>query len=168
MPDKSTTLGSSEAVKLLQRIVRLRSHFRVGLPKDVVAFKKQVNASNQSGKAADDNDAGLFFNVGNVLSRYDGPISMGELSHSLEVPLSTATRTMDWLVDNGYARRLPDSNDRRIVRVEMTKTGKETYQAISMFMLERVEQALSRLTPAERDQFMVLLNKVLNAFVEAA
>jgi len=37
-----------------------------------------------------------------------------------------------------------------------------------MFMLERVEQALSRLTPAERDQFMVLLNKVLNAFVEAA
>jgi DNA-binding MarR family transcriptional regulator len=160
--------GSSESVKLLQRIVRLRSHFKVGLPKDLAAFKKLIHASNLSGKAGGDNDAGQFFNVGNVISRYDSPISMGELSHSMEVPLSTATRTMDWLVENGYARRLPDPKDRRIVRVELTRTGRDTYQAISMFMLERVEQALSRLTSAEKQQFMLLLNKVLNAFEEAA
>jgi DNA-binding MarR family transcriptional regulator len=80
------------------------------------------------------------------------------------VPLSNATRTMDWLVNNGYAQRLPDPKDRRVVRVELTETGKATYQAISTFMLARVEQALSPLTLSEREIFIELLNKVLTAF----
>ncbi|MGA2490859.1 MAG: MarR family transcriptional regulator [Anaerolineales bacterium] len=168
MPNFSHPPSSPETVKLLQRIVRLRSRFKVVLPENMATLKKQIHDSNQSGKAAGINDAGLFYNIGNVFSRYDGPISMGELSHNLEVPLSTATRTMDWLVNNGYAQRLADPNDRRIVRVELTKTGKETYQAISIFMLEKVEQAMSHLTHAERDNFIVLLNKVLSAFEEAA
>jgi DNA-binding MarR family transcriptional regulator len=92
---------------------------------------------------------------------------MGELSRDLEMPLSTATRTMDWLVNNGYAQRLPDPKDRRIVRVELTEKGKETFQAISTFMLGKVEQAMSPLNPAERKTFLTLLNKVLDAF-EAA
>ena len=92
---------------------------------------------------------------------------MGELSRDLEVPLSTATRTMDWLVNNGYAQRLPDPKDRRIVRVELTGKGKETFQAISTFMLGKVEQAMSPLNTAERKTFLTLLNKVLDAF-EAA
>jgi len=160
--------SSPEVVKLLQRIVRLRSHFKVVTPENLTALKKQIHESHRSGKGAGIEDAGLFFNAGSVFSRYEGPITMGELSRDLEVPLSTATRTMDWLVDNGYAQRLPDPKDRRIVRVKLTKTGKETYRAISTFMLERVEQALSQLTTAEQDVFITLLKKVLNAFEEAA
>jgi DNA-binding MarR family transcriptional regulator len=164
----SHTHSTPEAVKLLQRIIHLRSHFKVVVPENISTIKRQIHESNLTGKGAGFNDASLFYIVSNVFSRYTGPISMGELSRDLEVPLSTATRTMDWLVTNGYAQRLPDSNDRRIVRVELTETGKETYQAISTFMLERVEQALSMLTQAEQDIFLALLNKVLNAFEEAA
>jgi DNA-binding MarR family transcriptional regulator len=159
--------SSPDAVKLMQRIVRLRSRFKVIMPENISLLRKQIREFALSGKGAGINDAGLFYNVANVLSRYEGPITMGELSHDLEVPLSTATRTMDWLVKNGYAQRLPDPNDRRVVRVELTETGNKTYQAISTFMLEKVEQALSQLTPAERDQFLSLLDKVLNAFEDA-
>jgi DNA-binding MarR family transcriptional regulator len=168
MPDRSLSPNPANAIKLLQRIIHLRSHFKVVVPENISALKKQIHESNVSGKGPEINDASLFFNIGNTFSQYAGPISMGELSRDLEVPLSTATRTIDWLVNNGYAQRLPDPNDRRIVRVELTKTGKETYQVISTFMLERVEQALSQLTPTERDTFIKLLNKVLNAFEEAA
>jgi DNA-binding MarR family transcriptional regulator len=168
MPTHSHNPNSPETVKLLQRIIRLRSRFKVVLPENMAMLKKQIHDSNQSGKAAGINDAGLFYNVGNVFSRYPGPISMGELSHDLEVPLSTATRTMDWMVNNGYAQRLPDPNDRRIVRVDLTDKGKETFQAISTFMLERVGQALSQLNPTERAAFMTLLNKVLDGFEAAA
>lgn len=167
MPTPSSSPSSSEVVKLLQRIVRLRSRFKVVAPENIAALKKQIHESNMSGKGAGIEDAGLFYNAGSVFSRYAGPISMGELSRDLEVPLSTATRTMDWLVNNGYARRLDDPKDRRIVRVELTELGKETYQTISTFMLERVEQAMSQLASAERDILISLLNKVLNALEEA-
>ncbi len=80
---------------------------------------------------------------------------MGELSRDLEVPLSTATRTMDWLVNNGYAQRLPDPKDRRVVRVELTGKGKETFQAISTFMLARVEQAMSLLNDGRAEDFHI-------------
>jgi DNA-binding MarR family transcriptional regulator len=159
--------SSPDAVKLLQRIVRLRSRFKVIMPENISLLRKQIREFALSSKGAGINDAGLFYNVGNVFSSYNGPITMGELSRDLEVPLSTATRTMDWLVKNGYAQRLPDPNDRRVVRVEMTETGNKTYQAISAFMLEKVEQALSQFTPAERYQFLSLLDKVLNAFEDA-
>jgi DNA-binding MarR family transcriptional regulator len=168
MPTNSHPQLAPEAIELMQRIIRLRSRFKVVVPDGIAALKKQIRESDQSGKAAGINDAGLYYNVANVLSRSEEPISMGELSRELDVPLSTATRTMDWLVNNGYVQRLPDPKDRRIVRVELTGTGKETYRAISEFMLEKVELAMSQLTTAERETFLSLLNKVLNAFEEAA
>jgi DNA-binding MarR family transcriptional regulator len=167
MPTTTQTTTSPEII-LLQRIVRLRSNFKVVMPENMSALRKQIHESALSGKGAGINDAGLFYNVGNVFSRYAGPITMGELSRDLEVPLSTATRTMDWLVNNGYARRLDDPSDRRVVRVELTEAGNKTYQAISTFMLEKVDQAMSQFSPTERELFMALLNKVLNAFEEAA
>jgi DNA-binding MarR family transcriptional regulator len=160
--------SSPEVFKLLQRIIRLRSRFKVVTPENLAALKKQIHESHLSAKDAGIEDAGLFYNAGTVFSRYEGPITMGELSRDLEVPLSTATRTMDWLVDNGYAQRLPDQKDRRIVRVELTGQGKEAYRTISTFMLGRVEQALSPLNTIERKTFMSLMNKVLDAFEKAA
>ena len=167
MPTISHSPSSPDVVKLLQRIVRLRSHFNVGAPENIAALKKQIRESNLSDKGVGFAGVGLFYNAGFVFARYEGPISMGELSRDLEVPLSTATRTMDWLVNNGYAQRLPDPKDRRIVRVELTGKGKDTFQAISTFMLGKVEQAMSPLNTDERKTFLSLLNKVLDAF-EAA
>jgi DNA-binding MarR family transcriptional regulator len=167
MPTPSTPSSSPEAIKLLQRIVRLRSRFKVVTPENFAALKKQIHESKPSGKEAGIEDAGLFFTAASVFFSYEGPITMGELSRDLEVPLSTATRTMDWLVNNGYAQRLPDPKDRRIVRVELTAQGLETFQTIRAFMLGRVEQAMSPLSKAERITFMTLVNKVLDAFEEA-
>jgi DNA-binding MarR family transcriptional regulator len=167
MSTHSQPPASPDVLLLLQRIVRMRSRFKVVAPENMAALKKQIHESKPSGREAGIEDAGLFYNTGSIFFRYDGPITMGELSRDLEVPLSTATRTMDWLVNNGYARRLPDPKDRRIVRVELTGKGRETFQAISTFMLGKVEQAMSPLDTAERETFMCLLNKVLDAFEQA-
>ena len=168
MPTLSQPPASPEVAKLLQRVVRMRSRFKVVAPENLAALKKQIHESKPSGREAGIEDASLFYNAGSVFFRYDGPITMGELSRDLEVPLSTATRTMDWLVNNGYAQRLADPKDRRIVRVEPTGKGKETFQAISTFMLGRVEQILSPLNQAERKTFLSLMNKVLDSFEQSA
>ena len=70
---------------------------------------------------------------------------------------------MDWLVDNGYAQRLPDPQDRRIVRVGLTDAGQEIYTTINQFFMERIEQLLGQLVPEERETFLSLLCKVLDA-----
>ncbi len=164
MSNQTKSSSTPEVVRLLQRIVRMRSQFKVVAPENMAALRKQIHESKPSGKEAGIEDAGLFYTAGSVFLHYDGPISMGELSRDLEVPLSTATRTMDWLVNNGYAQRLPDPKDRRVVRVELTTKGKETFQAISTYMLGRVEQAMTPLDASERETFICLLNKVLDAF----
>jgi len=168
MPVRALSPTSPEAAKLLHRVLEMRGHFQAVLPESMAVLKKQIHDPNQPGRGAGINDAGLFYNVANVFSHHAGPITMGELSRELGVPLSTATRTMDWLVHNGYAERLPDLNDRRLVLVGLTKSGKDTYQAIASFMISRIEQAMSQLTLKERETFVCLLDKVLSGFEEAA
>jgi len=93
---------------------------------------------------------------------------MGELSNALSVPLSTATRIVDWLVDNGYAQRLPDQEDRRIVRVALTDVGQEMHTIIDSYIRQRVQQILSCLTFEERAMLLTLVGKVVATLKEIA
>ena len=93
---------------------------------------------------------------------------MGEFSNALSVPLSTATRIADWLVDNGYIQRLPDSDDRRVVRVALTDTGKGLFRAIDRYIRERMQQILSSLTVEERSILLTLVSKVVSGLKEAS
>jgi DNA-binding MarR family transcriptional regulator len=152
-----------EIAEIMQRVFRLKNHFKVGVPENIVILRQRIRESNLGGKTGHFNDFDLFHNVGLVFSQHEGPITMGELSRDLNVPLSTATRTMDWLVDNGYAQRLPDPQDRRIVRVGLTKDGQEIYGTINQFFMERIGKIMGQLTPEERSTFIALFRKVLDA-----
>jgi DNA-binding MarR family transcriptional regulator len=152
-----------EIVEIMQRIFRLKDRFRAGVPENIAILRTRILESNFGGKGGHVNNFDLFHNIGLVFSRHDGPITMGELSRDLNIPLSTATRTMDWFVENGYAQRLPDPQDRRIVRVDLTDAGKEIYATINQFFMERIEQLMGQLTHQERETFTTLLLKVLDA-----
>ena len=164
MPDPTQPSLSPDASELMQRFLKMRIHFKMMVPENVAAFRNKVRESNLSGKGAGVIDADLFNNAGIVFARSDGPVSMGELSRGLNVPLSTATRIVDWLVKNRYAERSDDPDDRRVVRVELTRSGKETYHSIHAFIREKIERALGQFTADERATFLSLLNKVLTEF----
>jgi DNA-binding MarR family transcriptional regulator len=87
---------------------------------------------------------------------------MGDLSRILGVPFSTATRTVDWLVNNNYIQRLADPDDRRVVCVELTGAGKELYEVINNLLLEMTEQFLSNFSPDERKDLSRLLGKLVD------
>lgn len=97
-----------------------------------------------------------------------GSITMGEFSNALSVPLSTATRIADWLVDHGYIERMPDAEDRRVVRITLTDMGKELYKAIDRYIRQRVQQIMSGLTVEERSILLTLMSKVVSGLKEAA
>ena len=107
----------------------------------------------------------MLFRVGTSLASNDS-MTMGELSATLSVPLSTATRIVDLLVKAGYVQRLQDPDDRRIVRVAFTDQGKESYEVMDGYINERIRQIAAYLKEEELDTLLALLNKVAVAVKE--
>ena len=97
-----------------------------------------------------------------------GSMTMGEFSTALSVPLSTATRIADWLVDNGYFQRLNDSEDRRVVRIALTDNGRGLYKAIDKYIKQRLQNILSCLNDEEMKAFLVLVRKIVDRLKETA
>jgi DNA-binding MarR family transcriptional regulator len=164
--DENTTSVSVESRKdiidILLRLFYLRRRFRGKLPEQILNIKTGIQEHNLREKIEQINDQDVFFTFGFVFSRQSEPITMGDLSRILGVPFSTATRTVDWLVDNGYVQRLADPEDRRVVRVELTGAGKELYRAMNDLFLESAEQFLFNLSHEERKELGRLLGKLVD------
>jgi DNA-binding MarR family transcriptional regulator len=151
-----------DIVDILLRLSYLRRRFRGKLPEQIVNLKTSIKEHNLREKIAQINDRDVFFTIGFVFSRQSRPLTMGDLSRILGVPFSTATRTVDWLVNNSYVQRLPDPEDRRVVRVELTAAGKELYGAMNDLLLQSAEQLLHDFSLEERKEFGRLLGKLVD------
>lgn len=132
------------------------------VPEEIIRLREYLNTSDadvEALHAVPNRD--LFFRIGLVaLARHKEPIPMGLLSKELDVPLSTATRIINGLVDNGLAERTTDPEDRRVVQVILTETGWNLHQIMNEFMHEHFDQILSQLTAEEREQLVTLLLKI--------
>jgi DNA-binding MarR family transcriptional regulator len=153
---------------IIHRLFRMRHRFHVGLPENIEMLKKRLFHKKSSNPVENVTDFDLFFNVGGIFAQQPEPLTMGELGRELNVPLSTATRIVDWLVTNGYAQRLPDSADRRVVRVALTDTGNAIYREIDNFFMERIERLMRVFTPEERTTFIGLLRKIISSMEQEA
>ncbi|HTP02767.1 MAG TPA: MarR family transcriptional regulator [Anaerolineales bacterium] len=152
----------TEIAEILLRLFYLRRRLRGKLPEQIMNLKLSIREHNLREKIEQINDRDVFFTIGFVLSRQAEPITMGDLSRILGVPFSTATRTVDWLVNNGYVQRLADPGDRRVVRVVLTDAGKELSGAMNDVFLEGAEQLLHNFPPEERKELGRLLSKLVD------
>jgi DNA-binding MarR family transcriptional regulator len=155
MTDPSLAAHIDQAAAIVRDLVRLRPRLKLALPPALARAKAQVNTLDSAG------DHHALFQVGVVLSSQQESLSMGELSKALDVPLSTATRIADWWVKNGYAERLPDAQDRRVVRVALTRSGRNLLKAGNKLICQRVEQVLRHFTPEERETLVMLMRKLV-------
>ena len=150
-----------DIIDIIMRLFYLRRRFRGKLPEQMLNVKTSIHEHNLREKIEQISDHDVFFTIGFVLSRQSEPITMGDLSRTLGVPFSTATRTVDWLVNNGYVQRLADPEDRRVVRVESTEAGKELYLAMNGLLLDGAEQFLGNFSLEERKELGRLLGKLV-------
>jgi DNA-binding MarR family transcriptional regulator len=158
--------GSGETQKdivdILLRLFYLRRRFRGKLPEQMLNLKASIREHNLREKIEQINDQDVFFTIGFVFLRQSEPITMGDLSRVLGVPFSTTTRTVDWLVNNGYVQRLADPEDRRVVRVELNEAGRELYHAMNKLFLDSAEQFLQNFSLEERKELGRLLGKLVD------
>ena len=64
-----------------------------------------------------------------VLVTHDQPISLSELAEKLTCVRSNITQLVDRLEADGLVKRIDDPADRRAVRAEVTRLGRERYSA---------------------------------------
>jgi DNA-binding MarR family transcriptional regulator len=142
-------------------LLSFKGRLKLSAPEEAAGPRPAPGASCHPGGGALPADCGLFLRVASLLSGHPRAITMGELSRALEVPLSTATRVVDWQVEHGYMERLPDPNDRRLVRVALSDDGRELFVQVSALLRERIRRVAVAFAPAERELLITLLRKLV-------
>ena len=87
----------------------------------------------------------------------DYPI--GELGKNARVKSSTMTDMVDRMEDEGLAERVRDKNDRRLVKVRLTKKGKKTRQEFYRKRRSEFESIFNQLAPEEVHKFIKNLSE---------
>jgi len=156
---------ADQLFELVQRFIHLRP--KLAVPEHIALIKQQMQNLRLSG-TTNQEDRAFVFRIFIILERSGTCPTMGELSTELGIPLSSATRIVDELVGANFIERIPDENDRRVVRVQMTATGREIYQTAMEFNKQRVVHMLSKFTDEEQNQLLHLMTKLFDSLIEEA
>ena len=89
------------------------------------------------------NLSGPKFAALSVLVAADQPISLGELAEKLTCVRSNVTQLVDRLEADGLVKRTDDPDDRRGVRAEVTRLGRERHAAGAKVM-DKIHEELAK------------------------
>jgi DNA-binding MarR family transcriptional regulator len=146
-------------LELFQRAISMRHNLNP--PEHLVSFKQHLERFNPGG-ADLQMDFMLLFRVFTILEQRQSPPTMGEMSAELNIPLSSATRTVDWLVGTNIVERVNDPDDRRVVRVQLTETGHQLYRTEMEYRKTQLKRLLAHFSSEEQEQLLHLLKKALD------
>ncbi|CAM5380549.1 MarR family winged helix-turn-helix transcriptional regulator [Streptomyces avidinii] len=105
-----------------------------------------------------------------LVSHYEGEQAprMADLATRLEVVPRAVTTLVDGLEAAGCVRRAPDPANRRVIRIELTDTGRATLRRLRNARTDAAEEILAPLTPDQREVLGGLLNALSDAPAEHA
>ena len=95
-----------------------------------------------------------------VMIRRFGRQTGRELAGRLHVTPGTLVPLIDRLEEQGYVRRVPDLEDRRLTWIEMTPKADRLFQRLWGMGAVRLAGAVARLLPAERADLRRLLDRM--------
>lgn len=101
-----------------------------------------------------------------IVDHYPGdtPPRMADLAARLEVVPRAVTTLVDALEAKDAVRRVPDPANRRVIRIELTGTGRSTLRALRGARRAAAQDILAPLTAEQRD----VLGGLLSTLVDGA
>lgn len=90
----------------------------------------------------------------------DNALTLSELSQRMLRVNSNTTAMIDRLEAKGLARREPDPDDRRVIRVRLTEAGRELRDEVVPKQNRFLQELLAALTDFETSALIALLEKV--------
>ncbi|WP_031071226.1 MarR family winged helix-turn-helix transcriptional regulator [Streptomyces sp. NRRL S-118] len=103
-----------------------------------------------------------------ILAHYDRPPRMADLAARLEVVPRAVTSLVDGLEASGRVRRAPDPDNRRVIRIELTDTGRDTLRRLRSARRAAAEDILAPLTAEQREELGGLLSALVDGDQAAA
>jgi DNA-binding MarR family transcriptional regulator len=95
-----------------------------------------------------------------------GPLSMSEIGKHLHIPKPNVTLLVDQLIDKKLAERLPDKNDRRIIKIKLTPKGLQFIEKNKKIFRDQIKMKLTTLTDKELNVFSESLQNVRDTLVK--
>lgn len=100
-----------------------------------------------------------------TLAHYGSPPRMADLAERLEVVPRAVTTLVDGLEANGKVRRVPDPDNRRVIRIELTDDGRAALRELRAARRTAAEEILAPLGDAQREALGELLDALVDGTV---
>lgn len=90
--------------------------------------------------------------------------NMSEVASDLGITVGTLTTAINHLVKKGYVERKRAEEDRRVVKIKLTKRGKLAYRIHEKFHSDMIKETISGLTEEEEKVLVNSLEKLNDFF----
>jgi len=87
-------------------------------------------------------------------------INQDRLTNELKFDKATTARSVKQLEQSGYIKRVPDPDDRRVLRLYPTPKAEELAPVLASVLQDINERLAANLNPEEEEQLLKLLNKI--------
>lgn len=93
-----------------------------------------------------------------------GSLRPSELANLLSVEASHVTRQVQQLEKTGYLTRVPDPNDRRAQRIELTPAGRDAVDRVREASCRGMSVALADWSPGDLERLATLCHRLADDF----
>ncbi|MFA5056113.1 MAG: MarR family transcriptional regulator [Dehalococcoidia bacterium] len=163
MKKPSKINSDSQISSLVANAICVTMSLKNLLEEELTLLQKYFDEMRSTGTTNHLPEDAMFYSMTSALYGTQN-LTMGELSKTISAPMSSTTRMMNWLVDNGYAQRLSDPDDRRIVRVALTDEGRKLHEYIEIHVIKRVRETMQLLTDKEQSAIIQVFDKLARVF----
>ena len=121
-----------------------------------------VSVAHRSLRTAGDPVSLQQFRAMAVLDR-EGPQSSTSLAEALDLHPSSVSRLVDRLVELGLVSRVVRLDDRRVVQLDLTRSGQRVVERVFAARARDIERVLARIPAARRRTLALLLPELVEA-----
>ena len=100
-----------------------------------------------------------------LIDQYDNH-SMSALAKTLNISKTQITPRIDQLVNDGLLERVPDENDRRVLRIVLTAEGEDLIKNSNITVKEGMNQLLNPLSPEELEELGKSIETIKNTVLK--
>ena len=138
-----------------------------GLDRDAISacvpllyFHRELDAALEQHYQAYGLSRGRWYALMHLYKAGEEGRTPAELADQSGVSRAAMTGLVDSLVESGHVARGDVGEDRRTYRVRLTPRGTDLMASVLPDHLQRMQSLMQALTPAERDQFVELVEKL--------
>ena len=134
------TVRTKEIIYSIRRLMQAGEHYTKALNKIYNVSAAQINC---------------------LLALYEnGPLPPSQIAKYVMVNSSTVTGIIDRLEKKDLVKRLRISQDRRVITVELTKSGKMLAENAPSPIQQKIIDGLNQLSPSEIEQISLTLKRL--------